>query len=412
MIHMNRKTASIGKERRDRAAFGWAGRSLALALWLVSVLVWCVLMRQSFIAMPWDDISAFGIRLGDMRGPFAGAGMSVGLLGTAICLGCLFWLSLSCVTGARWGTSLRRILAAGLWGSLPGVLVLAGTVGCLTTVIFPEVARYWGVADVSSSGVRAFSVMDWSDLSWWNPAWLYLRMGILAVLAWSMAQVWMALTGADDVWKRPFHRGAGAFCMILATLALGMLGFDLLAGPGRAVLSMFPVYMIAYVLLVSLAFAILTAVCLRKLDGGKALSWTRMGGMLTAMVLIKAYITYSQYLITWYAAIPEEMSFYQAALSGWHGVLAAGLALQLLLPFVILMFPALRRRPSALLAVCLCILAGSLLEAFWFFSPALGLPLHAWGTWLPMLLLLAVMGGVCAISILGALSSRRVFPES
>ena len=296
---MNRNAASPERERRNRAGFRWAGRSLALALWLASALLWCVLMRQSYIAMPWDDISAFGVKLYEMRGPFAAAGMSVGLLGTGICLGCLFWLCLFCVSGAGWGFSLRRVLAAGLWGCLPGVLTLAGTVGCLTTVIFPEAARYWGVADVSSPGVRAFSVMDWSDLSWWNPAWLYVRMGILAVLAWSMAQIWMTLTAGDSVWKRSLYRGAAAFSMIAAVMALGVLGFDALAGPGGAALSMFPVYMIAWVLLSSLAFAVLAAVCLRRLEGGKSLSWTRMGGMLAAMVLIKAYITYSQYLVTW-----------------------------------------------------------------------------------------------------------------
>ena len=81
---------------------------------------------------------------------------------------------------------------------------------------------------------------------------------------------------------------------------------------------MFPVYMIAYVLLVSLAFAVLSAVFLRRLDGGKELPWPRLGGMLTAMVLVKAYIVYSQYMITWYASIPAEMSFYNAAASsGW-----------------------------------------------------------------------------------------------
>ena len=409
---MNRNAASTGRERRDRAGFRWAGRSLALALWLISALLWCVLMRQSYIAMPWDDISAFGVKLYEMRGPFAAAGMSVGLLGTGICLGCLFWLCLSCVTGAGWGISLRRVLAAGLWGGLPGVLTLAGTVGCLTTVIFPEAARYWGVADVSSPGVRAFSVMDWSDLSWWNPAWLYVHMGILAVLAWSRAQIWVTLTSGNSVWKRSFHRGAAAFSMIAAVLALGMLGFDVLAGPGGAALSMFPVYMIAWVLLASLAFAVLAAVCLRRLEGGKSLSWTRMGGMLMAMVLIKAYITYSQYLVTWYASIPGEMTFYTAALSGWSGVLAAALVLELLVPFLVLLFPALRRRPSALLSVCACILAGSLLEACWIFCPRLGLELHAWGTWTPLLLLLAVMGGIAAVSILGALSVRNVFPRS
>ena len=92
---------------------------------------------------------------------------------------------------------------------------------------------------------------------------------------------------------------------------------------------MFPVYMIAYVLLVSLAFAVLSAVFLRRLDGGKELPWPRLGGMLTAMVLVKAYIVYSQYMITWYASIPAEMSFYNAAAStGWSGMFAAALVLQ------------------------------------------------------------------------------------
>lgn len=110
-----------------------------------------------------------------------------------VCLGCLFWLCLSSLTGAGWGITLRRVLAAACWGFLPGVLVLAGTVGCLTTVIFPEAARYWGVADISSPAIQTFGVLDLADPAWWNPAWLYVRMGIIVVLAWSMAQVWETL---------------------------------------------------------------------------------------------------------------------------------------------------------------------------------------------------------------------------
>lgn len=116
-----------------------------------------------------------------------------------------------------------------------------------------------------------------------------------------------------------------------------------------------------------------------------------LGGMLTAMVLVKAYITYSQYMITWYASLPAEMSFYDAAFS-WSGLLSAALALQLLVPFLVLLFPALRRRPSALGAVCICILLGSLLEACWMFCPGLGLEPAAWGTWLPLVLAPGVDG--------------------
>ncbi|QWP60622.1 hypothetical protein [Akkermansia massiliensis] len=199
--------------------------------------------------------------------------------------------------------------------------------------------------------------------------------------------------------------------MIVTVMMLGVLGIDMLAGTGRAVLSMFPVYMVAYALLASLALAVLAAACLRKLDGGKGLPWPRLGGMLTAMVLVKAYITYSQYMITWYASLPAKMSFYDAAFS-WSGLLSAALALQLLVPFLVLLFPALRRRPSALGAVCVCILLGSLLEACWMFCPGFGLEPAAWGTWLPLVLLLVAMGLVCCFSFLGALSVRRVFPES
>lgn len=407
---MNSNTPSTGRERRDRPGFGWAGRSAALALWIISVLLWCVLMRQSFTAMPWDDMTVAGERLQELRRPFAAAGMAVGVLGSGLCLGCLFWLCLSSLTGAGWGTALRRVLAAGCWGFLPGVLILAGTVGCLTTVIFPEAARYWGVADVSSPGVQAFGVLNLADSSWWNPAWLYVRMGIVVALSWSMAQVWETLAAEKNVWQPSFHRGAAAFCMIVTVMMLGLLGFDMLGGTGRSVLSMFPVYMIAYVLLVSLAFAVLAAACLRRLDGGKRLPWPRLGGMLTAMVLVKAYIAYSQYMITWYASIPAEMSFYDAA-SSWSGLLSAALLLQLLLPFLVLLFPALRRRPSALGAVCASVLLGSLLEACWMFGPGLGLEAAAWSSWLPLLLLLGAMGLICCFSFLGALSVRRVFPE-
>ena len=86
---MNSNTSSTGGERRDRPGFGWAGRSAALSLWIISVLLWCVLMRQSFTAMPWDDMTVAGERLQELRRPFAAAGMAVGVLGSSLCLGCL-----------------------------------------------------------------------------------------------------------------------------------------------------------------------------------------------------------------------------------------------------------------------------------------------------------------------------------
>lgn len=85
-----------------------------------------------------------------------------------------------------------------------------------------------------------------------------------------MAQVWETLVAEKNVWQPSFRRGSAAFCMIVTVMMLGLLGVDMLGGTGKSVLSMFPVYMIAYVLLASLAFAVLSAVLLKRLDGGRS----------------------------------------------------------------------------------------------------------------------------------------------
>lgn len=391
----------------DRPGWAWAGNSLALALWLVSVLLWCVLMRQSLIAMPWDEMSTAGMRLHDLRRPFALAGMSVGMLGTAVCLGCLFWLCLSVVIGAGWGVPLRRVLAAGCWGAMPGVLVLAGTVGCLTTVVFPETALYWGVDGGVIDRVQAFGVLDWTDRSWWNPAWLYLRMGLAVLLAWSMAQIWKSRAFANTAPGQSIGRGMAAVCLVVTVMVMGMLGFDVLAAGSSAVLSMFPVYFIVYSLFAGLAFAVLAGCLLRRLDGGRHLPWPRLGGLLLALVLVKGYLVYSQYLVIWYASISGELALYSA---GGRGLPTAAFGLELLVPFIVLMFPSLRRNPAVLGYVCAGILAGSLLEACWLLFPGLDLILNAWTTWLPLGALAVVVGGACVVSVWGALSARRVFP--
>lgn len=189
---MNSNTSSTGGERQDRPGFGWAGRSAALSLWIISVLLWCVLMRQSFTAMPWDDMTVAGERLQELRRPFAAAGMAVGGLGSSLCLGCLFWLCLSSLTSSGWGIALRRVLAAGCWGFYPVFGI--GRNGRL-----PDYRDFSGSSPLLGSGGcclsrrPAFGVLDLADFSWWNPAWLYVRVGSIAVLSWSMAQVWETL---------------------------------------------------------------------------------------------------------------------------------------------------------------------------------------------------------------------------
>ncbi|MFR4223157.1 MAG: hypothetical protein ACLT38_05560 [Akkermansia sp.] len=72
-----------------------------------------------------------------------------------------------------------------------------------------------------------------ADFSWWNPAWLYVRVGSIAALSWSMARYgkrWLR----KNVWTPSFRRGSAAVCMVMTVMMLGLLGMDMLEGRERS----------------------------------------------------------------------------------------------------------------------------------------------------------------------------------
>ncbi len=214
-----------------RKGNGSAAQPLSLWLWLAIALLWSLLLRQSYQAMPWDEASICGVSLYDLRRPLAAAGMCVGMTGSAIALGCLFWLCLSYLTGAQWGKSLRGVFSAAAWSSMPGILTLVSTVCCLTTVIFPGVAEFCGMANAAPAAQRMPWVLDFSVHEWWNPAWVYLRMGVVLVLMWVMNQSWRSVSFEMKSADSTLQKGGAAFCPVMLVLMAGMLGFDLSGGP-------------------------------------------------------------------------------------------------------------------------------------------------------------------------------------
>ncbi len=366
---------------------------LSLWVWLAVALLWSMLLRRSYQALPWESDAIFGITYYDLRATLSAAGMSVGMFGSAIALGGMFWLCLSFITGAQWGKKMRRVFAECSWAAMAGILVLVGTVCCMTTVIFPDVAAFCGVKSEES---RLPGVLNFSIHEWWNPAWLYLRMGGVLVLMWIMGQSWRRWTRSGTGAESPLLKGGAAFCMVALILMSGMLGFDLIGGVKGLSLSMFAVTMCVYVMLAGLAFGTLMNGMLKS--GLKDLLWRRVGAMLLVMVLIKGYVAFSQYLIVWYAGIPAENAFYVP--TSWDGALISGLILQVALPFCVLIWPALRRSPSALTGVSACILLGAMAEAVWLYYPSLGLSPTDALSWVPMCALWGVvMMAVCGVAL-------------
>ena len=97
-----------------------------------------------------------------------------------------------------------------------------------------------------------------------------------------------------------------------------------------------------------------------------------MAKLLFGFVVFWAYIAFSQYLLMWYANLPVEMEFYRRrSTHTWQWLTLSLIALQFIIPFVVLLSARAKRSTPTLALAALCVLAGHFLDWYWLVLPAL-----------------------------------------
>jgi hypothetical protein len=124
-----------------------------------------------------------------------------------------------------------------------------------------------------------------------------------------------------------------------------------------------------------------------------------LGKLMLAFTMLWAYFNYSQFLIIWSGNLPEEISWYLARTSGgWKALTIALVAVQFVLPFIILLSRRVKRRPTALAVVAGGMLVARFVDMFWMVSPAFhegAFAIH----WLDLATFLAVGGLFIGLTI-------------
>jgi hypothetical protein len=96
-----------------------------------------------------------------------------------------------------------------------------------------------------------------------------------------------------------------------------------------------------------------------------------LGKLLLAFVMLWAYMAFSQFLIIWYANIPEEVVWYvRRTEHGWQYAAAALAALHFALPFLVLLSRDVKRHPAALAGIALLVLFMRWVDILWLVQPA------------------------------------------
>ncbi len=83
-----------------------------------------------------------------------------------------------------------------------------------------------------------------------------------------------------------------------------------------------------------------------------------------------AYIAFSQFMLIWYANIPEETEYYlMRAEGGWMAISMALLFFKFIIPFLALLPRGAKRNESHLILVCLLILIMQYVDVYWLVYP-------------------------------------------
>ncbi len=133
-----------------------------------------------------------------------------------------------------------------------------------------------------------------------------------------------------------------------------------------------------------------------------------LGNLMLAFTMVWAYLSFSQFLITWAGNLPEEIQWYQRRFThGWGYVAWTVAVFHFCVPFFILLHRFVKRNPKLLYKVCVYMFFMRFLDVFWLSQPPLRPELSV--SWMD-LTALAGIGGIWFFLFFGQLKSRPLLP--
>ena len=313
-----------------------------------------------------------------------------------IVLGSLSLLWVHRLTGGTWGSVLRPHVAE-LAARMPRVLLAFLPLGFGLPLLYASFAA-------NAPSTAAVPIDRLFLDAWHSPSFFLLRWLGYAAVWW-----WLARRS-----RAPLSAGAAAASLVLHLAVTSLAAVDALVAlvPGWSSSGF------ALAALVGMAYGggawAIAAAC-RSLQLAAPQPATDgipvsrdLGNLLLMATLLWAYLYFMQFLIIWSVNLPREIAWYVPRLqTGWRFGGLALLLLHLALPFLLLLFRAVKDAPRRLAAVAIGMVAIHAFDVLWQTLPSVA-P-HDWlGWWLAPL----VMAGLMLLCFGGSTVHRAALPSS
>ena len=330
----------------------------------------------------------------------------------SISLGALFFVLLQHLVKAGWSVTVRRLAE-----------VLAANTVCMAVLFLPILVPLLG----GHTGLYAWSdpVLVESDalLQWKTP---YLNVPFFAVRAVVFFTVWIVTArfflaqstrqddSGDPELTRRMEKVAGP-ALVLFGLTVTFAAFDWLMSLEPTWFStIYGLYFFAGAVVAFFAALILSAILLQT---GGLLSrsitvehYHELGKLLLGFIIFWGYMAFSQYLLIWYANIPEESVWYLARQNGpWAWVSVALLFGHLLIPFLGLLSREMKRKKILLGGWAVWMLVVHWGDLYWLVMPTFSPGRLPFGL-LDVCCMIAV-GSLYLAGLFWSLRSRALIPK-
>lgn len=289
--------------------------------------------------------------------------MALGLAGT-------FFTALHYLVGATWSVVVRRVAEAfSSYLPIALLLFLVLLVGVPRLYVWASTAvRDIGHApDVSKGGflsVVPFALRNGVILTLWCLfSWFFVRNSIRQD------------ESGDPRLVRASVKASAIFILLFA-LTITMASFDLLMSLEPTWYStIFGVYCFAGLWQSGLAAIAIVVVLLRRQGALSGIvnrfHYWDLGKFMFAFSVFWMYIAFSQFMLIWYANLPEEIEWLiHRTFTGWGGVGIALAVLKFGIPFFALMRRDMKENEIVLLTVGAGILIGQWIDLYWLILPA------------------------------------------
>jgi hypothetical protein len=327
----------------------------------------------------------------------------------SLSLGALFFVLLQHLTKSTWSVVVRRF-AEGIAMNLELLAFL------FVPVLLFGLRSLYPWADPSIAGADATLA---GKRSYLNVPFFSVRILLYFAVWWMTARSFYRRSLEQDAsgsvaLTRRMER-ASAPSMLLFALATTFAAFDLLMSLDPHWYStIFGVYFFSGSVLGFFALLIVVS-CVTQRAGRMrhmitAEHYHDLGKLLFAFTVFWAYIAFSQYMLIWYADIPEETSWYLTRQTGgWASVSLVLLFGHFVVPFLALLSRAPKRRNSVLVQAALWLLAMHGVDLYYLVAPGTGaraLPPH------PLYFTLFLAMGGLSIAVAGRrFTGRSLVPE-